>query len=141
MGAPVAGRHLLVLAIVRWGRRGGPAPAWLQSVQTATPWHALGLGLTLSVANPKVMLLAVAGGGAIASAIPAHMQALAVLAFTGVSSLGVALPWFAFLAAEEQAMPLLVRLRTWLEANADAVLAIVLGVLGTLLVVEGIRLL
>ena len=69
------------------------------------------------------------------------MQALAVLAFTGVSSLGVALPWFAFLAAEEQAMPLLVRLRTWLEANADAVLAIVLGVLGTLLVVEGIRLL
>ncbi len=38
-------------------------------------------------------------------------------------------------------MPLLVRLRTWLEANADAVLAIVLGVLGTLLVVEGIRLL
>ena len=136
------GATFLVLAIVRWGRRGGPAPAWLQSVQTATPWHALGLGLTLSVANPKVMLLAVAGGGAIASAIPAHMQqALAVLAFTGVSSLGVALPWFAFLAAEEQAMPLLVRLRTWLEANADAVLAIVLGVLGTLLVVEGIRLL
>ena len=27
------GATLLVLAIVRWGRRGGPAPAWLQSVQ------------------------------------------------------------------------------------------------------------
>ena len=65
-------------------------------------------------------------------------EALGVFAFTAVASLGVALPWLAFLAAPERAMPLLARLRAWLEANADAVMAGVLLVLGVLLLAKGL---
>lgn len=133
------GAALVVLGIVRWRRRGGPAPAWLQGVQAATPRRALVLGLALSVANPKVLLLAVAGGIVIgASATGLVQEALGVFAFTAVASLGVALPWLAFLAAPERAMPLLARLRAWLEANADAVMAGVLLVLGVLLLAKGL---
>ena len=133
------GAALVVLGIVRWRRRGGPAPAWLQGVKTATPRRALVLGLALSVANPKVLLLAVAGGIVIgASATGLVQEALGVFAFTAVASLGVALPWLAFLAAPERAMPLLARLRAWLEANADAVMAGVLLVLGVLLLAKGL---
>ena len=133
------GAALVVLGIVRWRRRGGPAPAWLQGVKTATPRRALVLGLALSVANPKVLLLAVAGGIVIgASATGLVQEALGVFAFTAVASLGVALPWLAFLAAPERAMLLLARLRAWLEANADAVMAGVLLVLGVLLLAKGL---
>ncbi|MBP9535735.1 MAG: GAP family protein, partial [Pseudoxanthomonas sp.] len=61
------GATLLVLGIVRWrGRsRAGASPAWLQGIQDATARRALGLGLMLSLANPKVLLLAIAGGLAI----------------------------------------------------------------------------
>lgn len=134
------GGVLVVLAVLRWVRRGrGPAPAWLQGVQAATPRQALLLGVTLSAANPKVLLLAIAGGVAIAAnEADLLRELLGVLVFALVSSLSVALPLLAFLAAPATAMPMLARLRTWLEANADGILAVVLLVLGAGLLVKGL---
>ena len=134
------GAGLMVLGVVRWWRRGrGAPPAWLQGVQTATPRHALLLGLALSAANPKVLLLAIAGGVAIgAGDLPPMRQALEVLAFALVSSLSVALPLFAYMVAPGKAMPLLARLRAWLEANAAAVMAVVFLVLGAGLLLKAL---
>lgn len=137
----VLGAALVVLGALRWRGRdaGGTPPAWLSGVKSATPRRALALGLTLSVANPKVLLLAVAGGIAIgAGAAGVAREVLGVVLFTAVSSLGVALPWFAFLAAPGPAMRMLERLRRWLEANADAVMAVVLMALGLALLAKGV---
>ena len=89
------GATLLVLGIVRWrGRsRAGASPAWLQGIQDATPRRALGLGLMLSLANPKVLLLAIAGGLAIGAAGDGWLHGLSrVLAFTLLASTSVAAP-------------------------------------------------
>ena len=134
------GAVLVVLGVLRWLRRGrGAPPAWMQGVQTATPRHALLLGLALSAANPKVLLLAIAGGVAIGAGDLAPLrQMLALLAFSLVASLSVALPLLAFLVAPDTAMPILARLRQWLEANADAVMAVVFLVLGAALLMRAL---
>lgn len=140
--ALVLGASLIGLGIQRWRRRqrSGSTPVWLQEVQTATPRRALLLGLALSVANPKVLLLAIAGGLAIAASAPSgRLQEIAgVLVFTIMASSSVALPWLAFLVARERAVPLLDRLRHWLEANSNAVMAIVFVALGGLLLFRGV---
>lgn len=134
------GVALVVAGLTRWRRRESNAstPPWLQQVQTATPRQALLLGITLSVVNPKVVLLALAGSVAIGSAAagPLH-KVLAVLVFTAVASISVALPWLMFLAASQHALPMLVRLRAWLEAYAATLVAVVLVVLGVVLVANG----
>ena len=135
------GATLLVLGIVRWrGRsRAGASPAWLQGIQDATPWRALGLGLMLSLANPKVLLLAIAGGLAIGAAGDGWLHGLSrVLAFTLLASTSVAAPWLAFLVAPDRAMPVLDRLRAWLQAHANAIMAVVFVALGLLLLGESI---
>jgi hypothetical protein len=59
---------LLLVGARLWLRRAGKAePAWLRSLAGITPARALRLGLLLS-ANPKTLLLAVAGGLAIGAA-------------------------------------------------------------------------
>lgn len=64
---------LLALAAKTWRDRSGGkgAPSWMAAISSATPAKAFGLGLLLSVANPKVLALAIAGGAAIgAQAVP-----------------------------------------------------------------------
>ena len=135
------GATLLVLGIVRWrGRsRAGASPAWLQGIQDATPRRALGLGLMLSLANPKVLLLAIAGGLAIGAAGDGWLHGLSrVLAFTLLASTSVAAPWLAFLVAPDRAMPVLDRLRAWLQAHANAIMGVVFVALGLLLLGKSI---
>lgn len=135
------GATLLVVGAARWfGRKqADSSPAWLASVQTATPQRALALGVTLSVVNPKMLLLAVAGSVAIESAASGQLQkAMGVLVFTAVASMGVALPWLAFLAAPERTLPMLARLRTWLERYSGTLMAVVLVVLGVVLIATGL---
>jgi threonine/homoserine/homoserine lactone efflux protein len=135
------GLALLGLGIGRWRARGDAAgtPAWLQGVQSATPARAFVLGVMLSAANPKVLMLALAGGLAIGSTFEAAPpELLGVLAFTAVSSISVGLPLLAFLALRDRAMGVLTRLRAWLEANAGAVMAVVLIVLGAALLASGV---
>jgi len=134
------GGALLVLGIVRWlnRHRAGSSPAWLQGMQGATPQRAFVLGLALSIANPKVLLLAIAGGLAIGATGDDGLHDLAkVLGFTLLASSSVAAPWLAFLLAPDRAMPLLEKLRLWLEARANAIMAVVFIALGLLLLAKG----
>ncbi len=54
---------LIMLGVQQWLKREKQTdPAWMRALNEATPATALRLGLLLSAANPKVLLLAAAGG-------------------------------------------------------------------------------
>jgi threonine/homoserine/homoserine lactone efflux protein len=136
----VLGVALVAVGIARWRsrRQTRAMPAWLRGVHSATPRHAFGLGLLASAANPKVLVLAFAGGATLAATADSLLPALlAVLVFTAVSSIGVATPWLAFLVSGGRAVRVLAHARAWLEANAAALMAIIFIVLGIALAIGG----
>ena len=55
---------LILVGVWQWATRRAKesAPAWMKAINDATPASALRLGLLLSGANPKVLLLTAAGG-------------------------------------------------------------------------------
>ncbi len=138
----VLGALLIGLGLRKWLNRGqvSSPPAWMSSLSTATPATGAKLGVLLSAANPKVLVLAAAAGLTIGAAEPAVAEAIKVsAAFVLMSSLTVALPLFAFLLAGERVLPPLRRARDWLEAHNAAVLAVVFVAIGLMVLVEGIR--
>jgi hypothetical protein len=68
-------------------------PGWMGSIQDATPAKGVRLALLLSVANPKVVLLAAAAGLDIgATKATAAGVVLTAVLFTMVASISVAVP-------------------------------------------------
>jgi len=134
------GTLLVVLGVQQWrGRQKQSDPAWMQALADATPAAALRLGLLLSTANPKILLLAAAGGLAIGSAGLTTAQVLGVAAaFTAVASCTVALPWLLYSLRGDRILTPLGKARDWLRAHNAAVVALVLAVIGVLLVADGL---
>lgn len=133
---------LVVLAIRTWLTRHASSdpPTWMTSIRAAEPRDAIRLGLVLSAANPKVLLLAVAGGGVIASEVAGvASQLLGVLVFAVVASVTVAAPLVAFVALGVRALKPLDRAGRWLDANSQALVAVVLLVIGAGLLVSGVQ--
>jgi threonine/homoserine/homoserine lactone efflux protein len=137
----VLGAVLVVLGVRQWlGRRAKEStPQWMQSLADATPGAALRLGLVLSAANPKILLLAAAGGLAIGSSeLAVGGVVLAVALFTVVASSTVAIPVLLYLVLGERILGPLGVVRDWLQANNAAVMAVVIVVIGGLLLVKGL---
>jgi threonine/homoserine/homoserine lactone efflux protein len=137
----VLGLALLALGVRAWlGRRATKQPpAWMAALDDATPTSALRLGLLLSAANPKIVLLAAAAGVGIGAAeLPLASTLLVALLFTVLASVTVALPMVAHAIGGERALAPLGRARDWLEANNAAVMAVVLVVIGAVLLGRGI---
>ncbi|MET7987518.1 MULTISPECIES: GAP family protein [unclassified Streptomyces] len=130
---------ILLLAAVRQWRSGTKgAPAWMQALTDSTPAKALRLGLLLSAANPKVLLLSAAAGLTIGAAeLGPGGSATALLVFTAIASSTVALPLLLHLVAGDRILAPLERARTWLETHNARVTAVVLAAIGVLLVIEG----
>jgi threonine/homoserine/homoserine lactone efflux protein len=138
----ILGVALLTLGTRQWVRRAAreEAPGWMRSIDAATPRTAARLGVLLSAANPKVLLLAAAAGLVIGSAGLATTEAVtATVAFTVVASSTVALPLLAYVLAGQRVLAPLGRARVWLQDNSAAVMAVVIWVIGALLVVKGVR--
>jgi Sap, sulfolipid-1-addressing protein len=139
-------RIALGAVLLAWGARlwltrhdSDEAPAWMQSIEGSTPAEAARLGLLLSAANPKIVLLAAAAGLAIGAAELATSGTLGAAAlFTGVAASTVAVPVLLFALLGERVLGPLASMRDWLRANNAAVMAIVIVVLGALLVAKGI---
>ncbi|WP_432479275.1 GAP family protein [Nocardioides sp. GXQ0305] len=141
----VLGALLLLLAVRRWqGRpRDGaqaPTPTWMAAVDTFTPVKAVGLAALLGAVNPKNLLLAVSGGAAIATAAPGDVRAAvgASVVFAVVASLGVAAPVVVYLATGDRATGILDDLKGWMVAHNAAIMAVLLLVIGTKLVGDGL---
>lgn len=136
------GGALVAVGIRQWLSRGerAEAPSWMVALADATPASAGRLGLVLSAANPKILLLTAGAGLTIAAAdLPTTTTALAVVAFTAVGSASVALPLAAHLVLGERATAPLRRAEQWLTAHNATIMAVVVLVIGALLVAKGVE--
>lgn len=140
----VLGAALIGLGVAKWlqRRQVKKTPAWMASLNTASPGTAAKLGVLLSLANPKILMLAAAAGVSIGSADPQPSTAtvaVVVVVFVVISSVSVAAPLVAYLVAGERVAAPLRRARDWLESNNSAVMAVVFVVLGALVLLNGLE--
>ncbi|MGA9148497.1 MAG: GAP family protein [Candidatus Nanopelagicales bacterium] len=117
----------------------GETPAWMASIDSLEPAGAVRLGLILSAANPKVLLLAAAAGLTVGSEQAGLGQsAVAVLVFTVIASITVALPVLLFTFFGQNILGPLGKVRSWLERHNAIVMAVVILAIGALLIAKGL---
>ncbi len=138
------GVALLVLAVRKWLSRTPagtePEPAkWMSSVATMTSGGAFRVALLLACLNPKNLLLVVGGATVIADATYRPVeQAVALVVFAVVGSVGIAVPVVLPLVLGTRAEPVLAATDRWMTRHSAIIVAVVLLVLGVLLVVNGL---
>ncbi|MEV6979420.1 GAP family protein [Kitasatospora sp. NPDC093806] len=131
------GLLLLLLAAHQWrdrpreGHVHGP-PAWMRTVDRATPARAAGLGVALAVTSPKNPVLAVGGAVSIATvdASPGARTGAAVLLVL-IGSLCALLPLTAHLLTGPRAPRRLAEWKAWTATHHTAILLVLLTTLGT----------
>ena len=112
----------------------------MQAINDATPAKALRLGLLLSGANPKVLLLTAAGGLEIDSTGLSRTGTVVTIAlFTAVAASTVSIPLVLHAVMGERMLGPLSKAKDWLELHNAAVLAVVVTVIGVYLTVKGLR--
>ena len=136
---------LLLLVAARQFRsrpRGGEEPdmpKWMTRIDKTTPLAAFGLAAALSGANPKNLLLAVAGAAAIAqTGIPGGQQALAYLAFAVIAALGVGIPVGIYFALGERSARLLAGLKDWMSEHNAVIMTVLCLIIGVKLIGDAI---
>jgi len=135
------GAVLVVLGARNWLTRGDTAepPAWISSIESSKPRTAARLGVLLSAANPKVLLLAAAGGLAIGSTDLTQSEVVInIVLFTVVAASTVAVPPLLYAVAGDRALVPLGHAKDWLVANSAAVMALVITAIGFALLLKGI---
>lgn len=143
----VLGLLLLVGAVTQWRSRPGEGeepevPGWMQRIDDLRPGAAGGLGLLLSAANPKNLLLAAAGGAAIAAVdLGTGPATVSILVFTLLAASTVVVPALGYLFAGARLDSTLTSAKDWLMANNAAVMAVLFVVFGTSLLGDGIQIL
>jgi threonine/homoserine/homoserine lactone efflux protein len=114
-------------------------PGWVRTVDRFTAGRAAAMGFGLAALNPKNLVLIIAAATAIAEAgASTGRQAVALLVFVIVGSLGVALPVLLYLMDGERARDRLDALRDWMIEHNRAVIAILCIVIGAKLIGEAI---
>jgi len=137
----VLGIALVVLGVLEWLNRRAKdePPAWMQSIEAATPRRALRLGFLLSAANPKILLLAAAAGLAIGAETASPVAVVgSVVLFTVVAASTVAVPVLLYSILGDRILPPLGTAKNWMQENNAAVMAVFLAVIGLLLLAKGI---
>jgi threonine/homoserine/homoserine lactone efflux protein len=135
---------LLAGAIKQWrsrprGNEEAPTPKWMQALDGFTPAKAGGVGVLLSAANPKNLLLIVAGVTAIAATgISGGQEVIAMLLFVVIASLGVGTPVVLSLALGERSKEMLDHTKTWMSHNNAAIMAVLFLVFAAKLIGDAI---
>jgi len=138
----ILGVLLLLVAIRQW--RGRPAegetaelPTWMSAIDSMTSGKALGLGFLLAAVNPKNLLLAISAGVIAGGAGLDTGQVAVVLAIFVVLAAST-VPVLAYLLASARMSGPLDQLRAWLVDNNNAIMAVMLLVLGVAMIGKGI---
>ncbi|HET7822231.1 MAG TPA: GAP family protein [Ornithinibacter sp.] len=137
----VLGAALVVLGVRQWLSRHEerPTPAWMQSLESATPRSAARLSVLLSLANPKILLFSAAAGMTIgATETTGTESVVAVVVFALAASVTVALPVLAHVVLGDRATAPLRRADDWLTENNTTIMAVVLLVIGALVLGKGV---
>lgn len=144
-GAPATGTSWLKLAIgavlillgVRQfrgrphGDEQGELPKWMKALDGFRWPKALGAGVVLSAANPKNLLLAIAGAAVIAQGgLSGGQEALSLALFVLIGTIGVAAPVVLYFAMGDRSTDLLEGMRAWLAAHNAVIMAVLLIVIG-----------
>jgi uncharacterized membrane protein YidH (DUF202 family) len=136
---------LILVAAWNWMHRNkqdveNKKPLLMRVVDSITPWKAIVLGfLFADVTNPKNLALTVAGCMAItAGHLSAVGNAIVLTLFTGMASLGVALPVLLFLSGGDAAKLTVEQWRQWLMKHKKGVMALLFLVFGIALLVRGV---
>ena len=137
------GVALIVLAGLQWRRRprGGTValPGWMASIDRFGPVKSAGLGLALSAANPKNLLITVGAAAAIAQAgLSPGGQAVALGLFVLLGTVGPGVPLAIYLGLGARSQRVLERLRGWMAAHNTAIMCVLLVVIGLKLLGDGI---
>jgi arginine exporter protein ArgO len=122
--------------------RDGPKdpPRWMRTIDSLTWVRAAGLGIAVSVLNPKNLVLALAGAGVIAQAdLPTASEIAALVAFVALGTLGVTVPLALSLALGERGLALLKRPKQWMERNHPLIVALLALIFAAVLISNGIE--
>ena len=139
----LVGVVLVVLALTQWWRRKGSDPAelpkWMTGVDSMTTGKAFVLGLLLSAAVPKNLLLGLSAGIIVGEArLSISRAAVVIAAFTAVAVSTVAVPIAAHLMAPDRVRGPLQRLREWLVTSNRTIMVVVLLAIGLYMIGNGI---
>ena len=136
----VLGIVAVVLAARQWRRRPRAGetplmPSWMDAIDHFTSGRAAALGIALSAVNPKNLLLVVAAAAAVSETGASTADQLAALAvFVIVATLGPGIPLAVYFFMGERSKPILEELRGWMSAHNNAIMAVILLVIGAKLI-------
>lgn len=137
----VLGVLLLALGVHDWRSRSADAsePKWMAAIDEMKPPAGFGIGFVLAAVNPKNLMLCVAAGVSIGSGgLDSSEQIVAVVVFAVIAAISVVGPVIAYQLASSKLAGPLDSLKGWLQANNQAVMAVLFLVLGVSLLGKGI---
>jgi threonine/homoserine/homoserine lactone efflux protein len=140
----VLGALLLALAVKQWrgrprGDREPELPAWMKTVDTFTSVRSTGIGVALSAVNPKNLLLVVGAAAAIAQTGASTLsQAVALLVFIVIATLGVGAPVAIYYLLGERATHILGELHDWMARENATIMAVICLIIGAKLIGDAI---
>ena len=140
----ILGAGLLLIAVRQFrGRPHGedqaPLPKWMGAIENFKPAAALGTGALLAGANPKNLILAVAGAAAIAqTGIAGAQQAIAYLVFAVIATIGVGAPVVIYFAMGERSQELLGKLKNWMGQHNAVIMSVLCLIIGAKLIGDAI---
>ncbi|MGW3243928.1 GAP family protein [Streptomyces sp. NPDC001070] len=143
-GRVCAGSALVVLGARKWWRRPragdeAPVPRWMASLDDATAGRALLLGVLLSGANPKNLVLTASAAASIAETGAQNGDlAAAAAVFVLIGSTAVLAALALHLSGGERARSFLYGVRRYMVANSTVITVIVLLVLGASILGDGL---
>lgn len=138
------GTALLALAGFHWftRHRNRSMPRWMRSFSTLSAPRAGVIAAALVPLRPEVLIMCAAAGLAVGNS---NLGAATQLAFSALfvvlAASTVAVPVVAYVAAGGRLDATLERLKAWMEANHDAMLAVILLLIGLMVVYNGIHML
>ncbi|WP_250030224.1 GAP family protein [Paractinoplanes maris] len=119
-----------------------PTPSWMNAIDRFGAGRSLGMGAALAGANPKNLLLAVAGASTIAqTGITTGQQAIAYSVFAVVGTLGLAIPLALFFVLGKRSAELLANLKDWLAGHNAVIMSVLCLVIGVKLLGDALTIL
>jgi hypothetical protein len=128
---------VLLAALGQWrsrphGHLEPPTPKWMGTIESFNVGKAFAVGLFLGVLNPKNIPLTIAAAASIAATgISNGSQAIALLVFAVVGTIGVAAPLGIYFAMGDRAEHVLNGLQHWLARNNPVIMTVLLAVIGS----------
>lgn len=117
-------------------------PGWMRAADRMSVGNAFFFGALMIVTNGKNLPLSIAAGASFVHASLSSTQlAATIAAFTLLGSITILGPVLLTLLIPRRSASLLVRARKWLIANHALILTLVLWIVGTFVLVSGLRLL